>query len=243
MCSNSICGKLMTLLVTLIVANWGASAAVADIYQWATWTSTGASTASAMTSGLETVKATASSTILNPVPWPIDFVGAPFTPLAAPSIALDDSAFSVIDFSGVANTSGMIVGIGNFANPSLFPWKYRLTAFDTANQPIPLTLLNQIGNFDHNWTGLGSFYNDDTSLDLGTGLFSVTAVLGGSDSDSDMFLFSLPENVLRLELSSDMPVAGDAVNVVLATSVPEPGSLVCGFLGLVGLLAIRRRRV
>ena len=133
------------------------------------------------------------------------------------SFLVQEWAFT-IDFTQVPNTSGVIVGIGNFGHGTPSLPGYRLAAFDTLGLAMPLTALVQIGSYDHTWTAFGLKFNDDVTLNTGSGDFVVTAVAGQNENNTDILLMSLPGGVQRLVVSTVGPTGGDTINVLIATA-------------------------
>jgi hypothetical protein len=197
-----------------------ASATSIDWQAWTTDSGTHATTAD----GTTTVSAP--NGFLNP--FPIHFDGAlPFDPADAPSIGLNNPGTGgfTVELGSVADTSGLVVGLGNFAYD--LGWSYTLTMFDTSNNLMNLATLTTIGSFDHTWGGAYccAAWNDNVSLNTTTGLFS-GASTGSTEYNTDMFLFTLPSNVGKLVITSSGG-AGDTINLVVgrAQSVPEESPL------------------
>lgn len=194
------------------------SSAVAAVYNWLPWQYVN-NTATAHINGFGDVTVSVDGAPANQVwDFQIEFLGVPFTPSSAPAVGVqhfDDNQYSfVVDLSGISDTHGLVLGLGNFAHWADHPY-YKLSGCD-------LTTLVQIGSYDHRWTGTHSWpdtFNDDVHLNTDNGNFEVTTVPGGNDINSDILLLSLPHGVGRLVVSSLGPIGSDGVNVVLA--VPE----------------------
>lgn len=139
-----------------------------------------------------------------------------------------------LTFSG-ASTNGVIIGLGNFGHISGDPaWK--LSAFDASDTPIDLSTFTQIGSFDHTWVSEGNqHFNDDLTLNTSTGVFSIATIDGVNDINSDVMLFSLPNGVSRITVTSVAAYTNDDThNIIvgeLVTAVPAPGGLLTWFVG------------
>ena len=140
------------------------------------WTSTGVQSA---TADSVTVTTTGAATNVT-TPFPVHFDGVPFLPVDAPSAGVGNFGSALwsftLDFSAVADTTGLIVGLGNFAHD--LGYSYRLDAFDKSSAAMPLTSLTQIGSYDHEWPASPGFglFNDNVALDVATHLFVATTV-------------------------------------------------------------------
>lgn len=225
-----------------------APATFAQTYDWLSWTYPTSQTATANAPGLGSVGLAVSGPSTNTSPFPIQFIGVPFNPVLADSVgaghntpALDLWTIS-LDFTSLAGTAGLIVGLGNFGHGSASYPGYSLSAFSPGGAQMALTDFSVIGNYDHVWTANGGIlYNDDTSLDMNTGFFGVNPVPGGNDSDSDILLLSLPAGVGHLTINPINPSSGDTINVMIATVVPEPSTVMLGAIGILGIFLRRRR--
>jgi hypothetical protein len=141
-----------------------------------------------------------------------------------------------IDLMSLSQTSGLILGLGNFAHGTANYPGYRLSAVDRLGAAMPLTGFTTIGSYDHTWiTPSWPFpFNDDMSLNSATGVFNLSTTPGGDDNNSDILLLRLPAGVGRLTVQTVGPSASDSVNVVAA--VPEPATVVLIAAALIGLL-------
>jgi hypothetical protein len=219
------CCRMISLLGVGVVLVTGTSVASAQVYNWVPWTSTGGQTAEASDPGIGTVTVSASENGTSATtPFPVRFVGVPFAPVNAPSVAVGNTPLQVwtftIDFTQVPSTSGVILGIGNFGHGTPTLPGYRLVALDTIGNPIPLTALEQIGSYDHVWTDSGIPFNDDVTLNTGSGDFVPTLVAGQNENNTDILLVSLPANVGQLVVSAVGQTSGDTINVLIATTLP-----------------------
>ncbi len=219
------CRRVVALLGVGLALGAGAPLASAQVYNWVPWTSIGGGTVAASDPGMGTVTMGSDNGTGVSVPFPIRFDGVSFTPVDAPSAGMGNGVLQGwtlwIDFAAVPNTSGVIVGIGNFGHGTPSLPGYRLAAFDTLGLAMPLTALEQIGSYDHTWTSSGISFNDDVTLNTGSGDFVVTVVAGLNDNNSDILLMSLPAGVGRLEVSTVGPTAAETINVVIATALAQ----------------------
>ena len=223
-----------------------APATFATNYNWLSWTYPTSTTATANT-GAGTVNLSVTGSFAATADFPVQFQSVPFTPTLAHSAGAQKNSNTLtqwdimLDFTALANTTGLIVGIGNLGYGSANYPGYRLTSFDTANNPMPLTGFTVIGNYDYTLpSNGGALYNDDTSLNTANGLFSVTTVPGGDNNNSDMLLLSLPSGVGALNLDPISPSAGDTITFMVG-SVPEPSTAVLSFLMASWAIGLRRR--
>ena len=223
-------------------------AAFSQTYNWLSWTFPGGQTASANASGFGSIGLSVQGDSMQTTPFTIQFDNVAFTPTIAESVAAGSTLFArqlwalQIDFSSVADTTGLIVGLGNFGHGTLDYPGYRLTAFDRLGRPVSLSAFTQIGSYDHTWISPAwpSAFNDDVSLNPATGLFEVTTTPGGDDFNSDILLLSLPGGVGQISILPVEPAAGESINVVVA--VPEPGTLALVLLGIGALSSLKWRR-
>lgn len=235
--------SVLALAAAAATACSTSSAHAAPVYNWVTWNflSPQASTASTAL-GTMSVATNPTQTVLSNFGVKFDNVG--FTPVNAQSAAVN-TRFSnspwnfVVNFTGVANTAGVVVGIGNFGYGPGYPG-YRLTAYDKSGNIMSLTQLGIIGSCDHTWTSTGNQFNDDLALNTSNGNFTVTQVAGLNQNNSDILLMTMPSNLGWLDVSTLGPSNGDTINVVISTPVPAPGA--ASLAGLCGLLTTRRRR-
>ncbi len=236
-------GSRAGMILAVAAAGLTAGAAQGVVYNWATWNfiSPQASTA---TTGVGTISVVTNPTQTVLPNFGIKFDNVAFTPVNAQSAAVT-SGFSnspwnfVVNFTGVANTAGVVVGIGNFGYGPGYPG-YRLTAYDKSGNVMSLTQLGIIGSCDHTWVSTGNQFNDDLALNQVTGNFTVTQVAGLNQNNSDILLMTMPSNLGWLDVSTLGPSNGDTINVVISTPVPAPGA--ASLAGLCGLAACRRRR-
>lgn len=219
------CRRVLSLLGAGAVLGVSAPVASAQVYNWVPWTSTGGQTAEATDPGMGTVTLGSDKSTSVSVPFPIRFDGVSFTPVDAPSVNIGNGVMQgwtlSINFAAVPNTSGVIVGMGNFGHGTPSLPGYRLAAFDTLGLAMPLTALEQIGSYDHTWTSFGFSFNDDVALNTVSGDFVVTVVAGLNENNSDILLMSLPASVGRLEVSTVGPTAAESINVVIATALAQ----------------------
>lgn len=238
--------KLTALIIPLALFGLAAPATFAATYACASWSFPTSTTAMANI-GAGSISLSVSGSSPFSASSPIQFQSADFTPTVAQAVGVANMSGSSpqqwtvsLDFTTFTDTAGQVVGFGNFAhdvNLSLFPG-YRLTAFDTANNPMSLTGINVIGSYDYTTLADSAFYNDNTSLDLATGLFSVATVTGGADVNSDILLLSLPSGIGRLNIAPISASAQDGLSIIAV--VPEPSSALT--LCLSSLALLRRRR-
>jgi hypothetical protein len=212
-------------VISLLGALACAPSAGAQVYNWVEWASVG-QTAAATEPSMGTVTLSLEGAgLFFDTTFPVRFSETAFSPVDAPSVAISATLFQnssfVLDFSEVPGTGGVIVGIGNFGHGTSTLRGYRLAAFDTLGDPMPLTALEQIGSYDHVWTDYGIPFNDDVALDTGSGRFVVTAVPGQNDNNSDILLMSLPAGVWKLIVSTNEPTDPETVNVVIASACPS----------------------
>lgn len=214
------------LLNVVVGTGMGPSVASAQTYNWVPWTHTGGNTAAATDPAMGTVTLGSVNGTGVSVPFPIRFDNVAFTPVDAPSVGIGNGVLNgwtlSISFAAVPNSSGLIVGIGNFGHGTPSLPGYRLAAFDTVGVAMPLTALEQIGSYDHTWTATNTPFNDNVTLNTTTGNFGVTVVAGLNDNNSDILLMSLPAGVGRLEVSTIAPTAAETINVLIATASSPP---------------------
>lgn len=233
---------------------WFATPSFATSYDWVEWTYPTSTTAHAAVGALGSIDVSVNGLQGHATPLQFRFDA----PAPLPTDPTLDEALSVghgggnfdvwsfdVQFSPGFDTTGLVLGVGNFAHglPS-YPG-YQLTAFETDGDPMALSGFAQIGghlSYDHTWITQPGAFNDDVYLDV-TGKFIVTTVSGRNDSNSDILLLSLPGGVGRLNISAlptdpGNPAGGDTINIVVA--IPEPSTLTLAALGL-ALLGRRRR--
>ena len=233
----------LTSIITALCAI--VPATVAQTYNWLSWTfpSSQAASAGAPGGGSVDVSVQGPSTVV--LPFTLQFDNVTFTPTTVQAVAPGNGVFGVwtaqIDFTSLSDTSGLILGLGNFGHGDASLPGYRLTAFDRFGAPMSLANFTQIGSYDHTWISPSwpFSFNDDASLNPATGIFEVTTTPGGDDSNSDILLLSLPPAVGHLNVSPIAQSAGETINIVLA--VPEPGTVALMVLG-VGVLGWLRWR-
>lgn len=217
--------------------------AQAQNYNWATWTQAGPQTAVTTAASGATVTVSTAGPQTVTANFGIRFDNVAFTPVNAQSaIVGTGGSFAPwsyrVDFTSVASTAGIVVGLGNFGhNVSSYPG-YRMTAYNKQGGVMSLASFGMLGSCDHTWTPTGQQFNDDLALNLSNGNFVVTPVAGLNNTNSDILLMAMPSNLGWLDVTTLGPSAGDSVNVVIA--VPAPGA--ASLLGMVGLLATRCRR-
>jgi len=207
--------------------------------------------ASASVTGYGQVDLTTTGANMNLAPYDLQFDNVGFTPIVASGVGGENPVYDqnwsfTLDLSSLADSAGLILGVGNFGHdpnpgdPTNYPG-YRLRAYDTVGSPIGLGGITQIGSYDHTWLSPnpGWQFNDDVSLNTGTGVFMTSTTAGLEDHNSDIAYLTLPTGIGKLMVETVGPSSGDTVNVVV-TSVPEPMSL--SVLGLGALMLARRRR-
>lgn len=219
--------------------------AKAQPIHWADWSFPNSQTATGSLTGLGTVDVSVKGDSNTVAPWSIRFSDPSVSLADVQSIGTGQKTFDVwsarLDLTSLSNTSGLIVGLGNFGHGlDIFPG-YQLKAFDLAGATISLSGFSQIGSYDHTWISPSwpSAFNDNVTFDSSTGYFNVTKVLGANDINSDMLLLSLPANVGSLEVSTIAASAGETVNIMVGTlntvsSVPEPSTI--WLLAIVGTI-------
>jgi hypothetical protein len=237
--------RLLFCLVVLLAAS---SPAFAQ-YNWVNW-SYPTSTTAAANVGAGTVNLTvtgSNSAQVSTADYPIQFqAGFPYTQTTGDSAGaqnLGTSRFSMeLDCNSFMSTAGLVLAIGNIGHTSGFSG-YAISAFDSSNNMIALSIFGQVGHFDNEWLppNGGILFNDDLALNTGNGNFSVTTVLGQNNTNSDMLILSLPVGVSKIFVNLQNPTQalGDTLNFMVApVPVPEPSSLglavVGGIIALIG---------
>lgn len=230
-----------------------ATPSFAAVYAWVEWTYPTDTTAHAAVGALGFIDVSVTGPSVSTNPLLFEFDAPPPLPTQptleeALEVGHGDS-FGVwkfdVDFSTGFDTSGFVLGMGNFGHGTEHYPGYQLKAFDGFDSPMSLSGFVQIGglSYDHTWPSNGQSFNDDVSLNLATGIFDVTTVPGLDSHNSDILLLSLPADVGRLEITS-LPTGpgilsgGDSINIV---AIPEPSTLALAALSLAAGLLGRRR--
>ncbi len=196
-----------------------------DEFHWTSWTFPTSQTASTNAPGYGSVEVSVQGVATSTSPFAIQFDDVPFTPTNAESVGAGNAIFNqnwatLIDFSSVSDSSGLILGLGNFGHGTIDYPGYRLTGFDILGAPMELTGFTQIeSSFDHTWLSPGVVeFNDDVTLNPATGDFSVTTTPGLNDNNSDILLLSLPGGVGQLSIDTIGPTGGDTLNILVAVA-------------------------
>jgi hypothetical protein len=221
----------------------------AQTYNWLPWTFPTSQTASAAVPGLGSLNVSTLGASTSATPFTLRFDNVAFTPTIAPSAGVGSTPIQnwsfQIDLMSLSQTSGLILGLGNFGHGTTSYPGYRLSAVDRLGAAMPLSGFTAIGSYDHTWiTPSWPFpFNDDMSLNTTTGVFNVTTTLGGDNNNSDILLLRLPADVGRLTVQTVAPSASDTINVVVA--VPEATTVVLAGVAVVvgaGLIWPRSRK-
>lgn len=223
------------------------TASFAQVYPWMEWSSVDARTVAASGVGIGEILLSPSGLADTAGEYSLQFENVAFTPVWAQAGTVSHNlagAWSfTIDLSGVADTSRLVVGIGNLGFGDASLPGYSMAAFATGGGAMSLTTFDLLGSQDFRWIlpSNPTVWNDDLLLDPVTGAFNVL-VQGTKDFNSDLLLMRLPAHVESIVVSSNGLMGGDSVNVVVAAlPVPEPDSWALFAAG--GLLvALRRRR-
>lgn len=242
----------MNSALLTILALVASSSIVSAQFTWENWTYPNNTTATTnVGSGLVTLKLTGTNSFaLFTVDDPVQYQpGFPYTQTSGDSAGAmnaGSTAFQMeLDFSGFSTTAGLVLAVGQLAHVQGTSG-YKMSAFDSSNNSIPLSTFGQFGNFDFGTSLNSNLFNDDLSLNTTNGKFSVATVAGQNDVNSDMLIFSLPGGVDRILINLQQPMnpAGDTIDFMISGAVPEPSSigliLAAGVLG--SLIALRRKR-
>jgi uncharacterized protein YjbI with pentapeptide repeats len=217
--------------------------AQAETYNWLPWTFATSQSASASVPGRGSVEVSVQAPSTSLIPFTVQFDNVSFSPTVASSVGAGSAQFQTwafqIDLTSLFDTSGLVVGLGNFGHGTSSLPGYRLRAVDQFGAAIPLGDLTQIGSYDHTWISPSwPFpFNDDVSLNVATGLFDVTTIPGGDDYNSDILLLALPPSTGHLTVETITPSAGETINVLVA--IPEPSGLILLIIALAAILAMR----
>lgn len=218
----------------------------ASQFQWLPWSFDAAGTSAtgnAGPNGQVEVTITGAATL---GPFSIEFIGGqPGFPnselvhqIAVNAPGSNPSYSVTVDLSQVQSSASRVVGFGNFGyggpgGEALGYPGFRLEAFDSLNAPVNLSVLGQLGSFDHLWPAFPVFdtFNDDVSLDLGTGKISGILVPGLNDANTDIILFQVPQGIEKLVVTTTPPGFGETINVVVAIpSIPDAANSGCCLL-------------
>jgi uncharacterized protein (TIGR03382 family) len=215
--------------------------------QWQDWAFTGGVNATASPSNRSAVNLSVTGDSVTGGGFSLEFTEGPDAGRALPGVGAGHGAVTgswslQLDFADPARTLGLVLALGNFGHGSSAYPGYRFDAWDSSGVAMDRAVFSTLGSFNHRWLS-PSFpleFNDD--VDLVGDRFVVTTTAGGADNDSDLLLLALPTGVSGLRVSAIGPMAGDTINVMLASTVPEPASWALAAAGLLLAQLGRRRR-